>query len=253
MKQLNGVLVLCVAAPFLYGQAMPAVRIYAPAVAESNQMQQVSVSLLSTYPSTIGGELVLGFSTTIPPSGDPQVVFLNGTRSAFFTVAAGQTTARFSGGATSTLLLTGTTAGTIGLYVRNLQIGSQVLAPGTVASASISVPKAAPVVVTLQQGSLSCVTPQQRATILLPLIGFSNTRELIGARVKLRYSSGEVFSADVPLSSASSAWYFSAASDPYGGSFALTVPLTLNGELACASLDWTISLTNSIGSSPTPF
>src|SRR4029450_11473734 len=89
-----------------------------PDVVGAGQQPSIEMTLASTYPFPISGQLTLGFTPNADvPSDDPAIQFSTGARIVNFSFAANSTRAVFANNATSIAFQTGTVAGTIQLGV----------------------------------------------------------------------------------------------------------------------------------------
>lgn len=96
----------------------PEIRLEQPSYRSAEQ-GRLSIALASPSPAAGAGELEIEFEPSVQPAGDdPAIVFVNsGGRTLRFTVAEGETAARFGTEAFATFQ-TGTTAGTITFVAR---------------------------------------------------------------------------------------------------------------------------------------
>lgn len=200
----------------------------------------LDVRLSQGYFQEITGQVSLTFE---PDSGadDPAVQFTTGGRTAGFRIAAGTTPAVFS--SSSIGVQTGTVAGTITLTTR-MFVGTIDITPTPAPTKIIRIAKLAPVITSVSAARTS-------AGFDLVVIGYSTPREVTTAVVSLKAKPDKKLSAtlfNIPLSSAFSAWYQSAASAAYGSQFSLRIPFTVqNDSDAVASVS--VFLTNSLGGS----
>jgi hypothetical protein len=199
-----------------------------------------SVALATSYPVQLTGQIVMTFTADADvPIDDPSVQFATGGRAVNFTIPAGSTTAVFSTGQMA--LQTGTVSGTITLNLLMQAAGGEV----TAAARTLHVPRAAPVVRTLQ-------VVHTAAGFELHIIGYSTPRQLTQAVVQLTPSAGsnlQTTQLTIPLTDLAGSWYKSAASSPFGSQFKLVLPFTIQGN--AAGIDSVgVSLVNSQGTSP---
>src|SRR5262249_42686322 len=82
----------------------------------------------------------------------------------------------------------------------------------------------------------------------LQLIAFSTTREVTQAAVRFAGTGLQTTDVIVPLADPAKTWYQSAASMPFGGQFALTLPFTVQGS-ASAIQSATVTIGNAQGNS----
>jgi hypothetical protein len=212
-----------------------------PTTLVSLQQPGVDLTLSAPYPVAVTGRLNLVF---VPANGmpdDPAVQFSSGGRSVAFTISANATHATFAG---TLAVQSGSVAGTIQFTAESLAAGTVPLtAPGApVLTAQVA--SAAPVLrtVTLARGTDG---------FSVQIGGLSNTRELASATVRFVPSAGSSVQASqvtIALTDAAGAWFTSAASNPYGGQFTLTLPFSISG--GTVSLDSVaVVLTNQVGAS----
>ncbi len=230
---------------------LPAITLAAPDDSESAQQPTVSVSLPNPYPVPITGVLTLTFTanTSIPRvSGravdDPAVQFSTGSRRVTYTIAPGETQARFGETRDRELFLsTGTVAGAISVS-GTVRVGTTELSLAEPLQKTITVATARPVVTSL-------IVAPAAGGLAVTISGYSNTRELSQASFAFAAISGSTLaSSEVTLNLASvfSGWYSSTASIASGSQFTITIPFTITGDVnAIASV--AVTLTNSKGKS----
>jgi len=192
----------------------------------------IPVQLSDTYSQPIDGQLVLNIHPDARSSegeanqADPRLRFTNGQTTANFTIPAGSTRV------TVPLASTGTVASTITVSVSQLRSGGANL--NLFPTPKIfSIPASAPVVTS------ACYSRTQTG-ISLQINGYSTTRELVSADVKI---GNQGFQLDL---SGIAAGFFS---DPQtirsGGAFSLTVPYDV--DLGKATPAVSINVLNTVG------
>jgi hypothetical protein len=208
----------------------------------------VAISIPSEYPLAITGTVTLTFASDAPSTDDPEVVFINGGRTASFTVAANTTQVVFPGGTPSVQI--GTVSGTITLTLDLVAAGIDIT-PSPAPSTNTVIPKSAPVI---NSGGVT-VTGVTSSGFNIVVVGYATSRDMVSATVTFTAASGVTLSsssASVPLTSAFTTWYQSSASAQYGSNFSLTMPFTItNGTSTNPLTSVSVQLTNSQGNSTT--
>ncbi len=205
----------------------------------SGSQPSFGVALGQAYPLDLNGTATISFAPAAGPV-DPDIKFPNGQTTMNFVIPAGQPTPAgpFAFGA-------GTTAGTITITIV-LSAGGQTLNPNPAATRTITVAKAAPVLT-----SVKMVTTATGINVLV--IGYSNTRELTNSSFTFTSASGTTLQTSqftVPVATAFQTWFTSTPSANFGGQFLLTVPFTLTNGAASSLTSVAVTLTNSVGTSP---
>jgi len=202
----------------------------------------VTLSLASSFPVALTGTLSVTFQSAV--GGNPtEVTFFTNAgsfTSLTFNIPAGTTTAVFPN---PPVLDTGTTAGTITLTATLSAAGVNVT-PSPAPTETITIPSVAPVINSVTFSNTS-------GSLAVVVTGYSTTREVVSGQFTFAPASGSTLSQStvtVQLSSAFSTWYSSAAANPWGGQFMLTVPFSVSGDAAdVASVS--VTLTNTKGTS----
>lgn len=188
----------------------------------------------------IMGTLTLTFTPNAAVAGDdPAVRFTNNTRSIGFTIPAGQTAATFMA---NPGFQTGTVAGTITLTAVMTANGQPV---GTPTTQNVVIARAVPVIT-------SAVARRSGNTITLEVIGFSNTREVTGATLRFTAAAGanlQTTELPVTVAPAFTTWFQSAQGLGFGSEFKLTIPLTVDGDVATSITGIQVVLSNAVGNS----
>jgi len=222
-----------------------------PATGVAGTQPSASVSLGGTYPLNITGTMTLTFA---PASGGSQLYdakFASGPpTTATFTIPAGASQGSFSTTPfTSAPVMIGTVAGNI-TVVTTLQdsAGNPLPQP---APAVINVNATVPVITKVTVGAM---TP---SGFSISATGYSTPRDMTSALFHFTSpTNAQLASADVtvPLTSAFTSWYGSAASNSSGSQFTMTVQFTFTAPpgTTVPFTAVTLTLTNSKGTS-TPF
>lgn len=190
---------------------------------EALQQPGVGLALASPYPIDVTGILTLGF---VPDgfSGDPAILFSNGTLMAPFTIPANTTDAIFAGGVKQIRFQTGTVAGTLSLTPSFSTAGGVDLTPASVKSLALRLSPGVPRIIT--------VAPTRTSTgFSLGVTAISTARNLRQIDFQFKFAanfnaSTSKFSTDI--GSQASAWYLSPQSQPFGSQILITVPFDLS-------------------------
>lgn len=211
-----------------------------PVTAPPATQPTFSVVLEEPFPLPLTGEVDLTFAPVRGPD-DPAVQFANGGRRMPFTVGANQTAANFGGSPSA--LQTGTVAGLITLTSRYRANGTDVT-PTPPPTQTLRIDGAAPLLTRLD-------LTRGPAGFELVVFGYSNTRDVVRANVRLTPSAGGSLAGSeftIDLASLFQTYYNSAASAPFGTQFRLVLPFNVTGsqqDLGSVS----VTLTNSVGTS----
>jgi len=218
-----------------------------PGLFQGGQQEQAGLSSASLYSTPITGVLEMDF--TPEESGgvdDPAARFENGSRSATFTIPAGDSTARF-GDAGSIGYQSGTSPGTLSFRAKLAVSGDDVTpVPGPTASGVIR-SDAAPTLTSLRLEDRTSVG----FTIVLE--GFAPGRNVDQAAIRFSSTPGASVNPstfDVNVAEALDEWFASAESASFGSQFALRLPVTISGQISAVS-SVTASVSNENGSSNT--
>jgi hypothetical protein len=210
------------------------------------QPPPVAISIPSAYPLAITGTVTLTFASDAPSTDDPEVVFINGGRTASFTVAANTTQVVFTGGTPSVQI--GTVSGTITLTLDLIAAGIDIT-PSPAPSTTMVIAKSAPFI------KSATVTGVTSSGFNLVVVGYATSRDMLSATVTFTAASGVTLSsssASISLASVFTTWYQSSASAAYGSQFSLTMPFTIaNGTSTNPLTSVSVQLTNSQGNSTT--
>jgi hypothetical protein len=207
----------------------------------------VTIVLATPPPETITGTLAVVFRR-VDGQGSLEVQLANQNVNGQvpFTIAAGTTTATFSGGSEN--LIVGTAQGTGTFTVQFLDALGNNITSATVQQVNFSIGATAPVITTFT------ISPPSGSTYTATIIGYSSTLDMSQAVFNFTPTSGTNLSSSsvtVSLSTVFANWYGSSQSNRYGGQFMLTVPFTfsVSGGTSSNPIDAaTVTLTNSKGS-----
>ena len=207
---------------------------------QSGRQFTVTLQLAAPYPVPVSGTLNLLFAPNASnPVDDPAVQFASGGRQVSFTIPPGQTTAQFP--LNPLRFQVGTVAGQVQLQTTVTPLGGQ---PSPGQTATVPIPRAAPAIT----AASLLTTP---SGLSLTVEGVSNTREVSTVTLQFNPTPGsqlETTTLTVPVTAVFNGWFGSAASQPFGGGFRLTLPLTVTGQ-ADAIEAVVVRLTNSAGES----
>jgi hypothetical protein len=214
------------------------------------QQPAIGLSLAASYPLAVQGTLTM---QVIPDgfSADPAIQFSTTGRTVNFTIPANSTTATFANGSTSIALQTGSTSGTIILSPTFQTAAGVTLTPATSSNLQLVVPPAAPVLLGGQ------VTAQTAASITLAITGVADTQALSHMDFTFTGATGfNLTGSTVPidLTGISGTWFRSAAAQPFGGQFVVTIPFSFAGPAGVTSpanavTSVSITVTNALGTS----
>lgn len=187
------------------------------------QQPTVGLSLAAPYSLPISGTLTMTVASD-GISADPAIQFATGGRTASFTIAPNTLSAVFANGSSTLGLQTGSTAGTITLTPSFQTAGGAQLTPANPATLQFTVPQTAPILTAVQ------VVAQTANGVTLAVSGVSDSQAL--THVDFTFTPAPNFNlsgstVSVPVSSAATAWFQSAAAQQFGGQFTVTVPFTL--------------------------
>jgi large repetitive protein len=211
------------------------------AVSMANPQPSFTLALGAPYAQDITGQVTLAFQpdpSLASPVDDPAIQFSTGGTTASFTIPANSTAP------VSLTFATGSVAGTITFTV-NWQAGGAALAVPAALTQAVQIAPAVP-------GITSVGTGTATSGFQVVVTGYSNTRELTQAVLQFTPASGQILqttSLTVPLTSEALAWFQSSASDPFGGTFVLTLPFTVTGGSASAIGSVSVELVNTQGTS----
>lgn len=231
--------------------ALPTYQFQGPTGNQQPAQQPVfSLTLASPYPLALQGSLTLTFVSTVF-TDDPSIQFASGGRTLNFKIPANSTQALFSGNATTMALQTGTTAGNIVITPAFAMQGGFDLTPSSPNALTLTIQRSAP---QLLNASISA---QTLSSFTVVLNGYSTTRAIRQLDIQIAPRQGQNLSVThltIDVSSASSAWFQSAASQGFGGSFLVAIPFNLsNGnttdDLVRLLQSLSITATNDVGAS----
>jgi hypothetical protein len=210
-----------------------------PDTSTSNQNLSFTVRAASAFGVPVSGRITLSFVPDGHGADDPAIRFANTTRTLDFTIPAGSTAVTITPG--NPAFATGTLAGTIRLDTALSFAGATAAGP----TRSVTIRRAVSVITSLQ-------LTRGAGSIEIRINGFTNTRQLAEARVTFTASGSVDLTTSsqltVNVQQAIQAWFASAASQPFGGQFSLTLPFTVSGDAANLT-GVSVTITNSEGSS----
>ncbi len=195
-------------------------------VGVSNSQNEVTVAISAPQSEEITGTVTLALTSSgNPPVDDPAVQFIGGGRTASFRIAAGQTSATF-GGASGARFQTGTTAATLVFTATFARAGADAT-PNPAPRATLTIPVTPPALTDLN-------VTRSTANLTVVVRGFATERNITTATLEFARRAGtpgnnpERF--DVNVAQVFQQWFASAASQPFGSQFRLTIPVTLTGD-----------------------
>jgi hypothetical protein len=197
----------------------------------------IGLSINSTFPLAVTGQLVLTFSPD-SGSGDSTIQFSSGGRTVDFGIAAESTSISLP----DVALQTGTVAGTIRISVR-LQTGGADITPNPAPVFTARVDRVAPRIRTARMS-------RSGSTLTVEITGFSTPREVTQATFRFRASAGNSLRASeitVPVEDLFSRYFQDSASAQFGSQFVFTQPFTVDGDVNAVIAE-SVTLTNRVGS-----
>jgi hypothetical protein len=208
------------------------------ATAAAASQPSFGIALAGPYPVDLTGTATIAFQPDAGPT-DPDVRFANGAAAVDFRIPAGQSTAApLSNDVLA--FQAGTTAGTISIAAA-IKVAGQPLDPNPAVKTTVRVERAAPAITTLRINRLAT------GGFEVVAIGFSNTREISGAT--LRIAGTGVTATDIPVAvTAFQTWYAAPAAAQFGTQFQFTVPFTFSQGSITALSSVQLTLTNAVGS-----
>ncbi len=231
--------------------SLPAYQFQGPSGTEpAAQQPSIGLILSAPYPLALQGTLTLTFTSAVF-TDDPSIQFATGGRTVTFSIPANSTQALFSGGATSIPLQTGTTEGTILITPSfSMQNGFD-LTPSPPTSLTLMIPPS------VAQLTSESVTSETLSSFTVILSGYATTHALKQLNIQITPKQSGTFSTTnltIDVTSASSAWFQSTASQPYGGAFLIAIPFVLSNGSSTDDLvhllqSLTITATNGVGAS----
>ncbi|MBM3783294.1 MAG: hypothetical protein FJW30_02985 [Acidobacteria bacterium] len=206
-----------------------------PSVLPPGQQTNIVLRLADPFPVPVTGTLTLTFvPNAVANADDPSVQFSTGGRSVTFTFPAGQTNATFP--ADPLRILSGTVAGAI-----RISTSTQPPSANPVPDQIITINRGVPVIT-----SSSVQLGANQFTIVLD--GFSNTREVSSAVIRLNPTPGALLQTNevqINLAAVFTPFY---QSSTLGGLFRLSIPLNVQGTLNDIE-SVTVTISNSVGAS----
>ncbi len=221
-----------------------------PAAPNPASQYPIQVTLASAFPATMIGQLIIGFQANTG-LGDSTVQFSTGGTTANFTIAAGSTSAIFTGAngiAVQQLQMqTGTVAGAISLSLSNLTAGGVDITPVPTLSLKGQVASAAPVITSVSvssNGTGGCPSGQ----ICIQVTGYATSRTITSSTYTFNAVSGQTLqpsagSITVDVTALFASWF---GTSTVGSQFILNQPFTVTGSPS-AVIPVSVSLTGPQG------
>jgi len=188
----------------------------------------VGLSLAAPYPLKLNGTLTLSFDSDVFVD-DPSIQFSSGGRTIAFTIPANGTRAVFPNSSAQARFQTGSVAGTINLRATFQTDAGLTLPPPASALLQLAIPPSAPRITNAQADSIAS------NSLTLPITGLATSRRVSQISLQFTPVTGLGLSAvnsTLNVDSNFAAWYQSAASQPAGSLFTVTIPLGLQGQVA---------------------
>jgi hypothetical protein len=212
---------------------------------EPAQQPSLEITLSSTHPSPISGQLTLRFTSNADvASDDPSIQFSTGGRTVNFSIPANTTRAVFSNGAPNIAFQTGTVSGTVELAVSG-QSGGSAGTPLPPVSRTLTLSRRSPAITRLN------IATRSASGFELAVTGFSTPRSLTQVTFLFTATQGadlETRTVTLSLGTPAAAWFQSQSSATLGGQFRLLMPFVVQGELS-AIQSVTVTLANGEGTS----
>jgi hypothetical protein len=214
-------------------------------IVEPAQQPSVEITLSSTHPSPISGQLALKFNSNADvASDDPSIQFSTGGRTVNFSIPSNTTRAVFSNSAPNIAFQTGTVSGTIELTVSG-QSGGGSGTPLPPASRLLTLSRRAPVITRL------IIASRTASGFELAITGFSTPRSLTQANFTFTAAQGatlETGTVMLNLAVPATSWFQSQPAAALGGQFRVLMPFTVQGQVT-AIQSVSVTLANGEGSS----
>jgi len=214
-------------------------------IVEPAQQPSLEITLSSTHPSLISGQLALKFNSNADvASDDPSIQFSTGGRTVNFSIPANTTRAVFSNGASNIAFQTGTVSGTIELSVSG-QSGGGSGTPLPPASRTLTLSRRAPVITRL------IIASRNASGFELAITGFSTPRSLTQATFSFTAAQGATLDTGtvmLNLAIPATSWFQSQTATALGGQFRVLMPFTVQGQVT-AIQSVSVTLANGEGSS----
>jgi hypothetical protein len=211
----------------------------------------LGLSLAAPYPLKLNGTLTLSFDSDVFVD-DASIQFSGGGRTIAFTIPANGTRATFANNSVQARFQTGSVAGTINLRATFQTDAGLTLPPPSSALLQLAIPQSAPQVTSAQVQSASA------NSFTLAITGLATGRQVSQIGVQFTPVTGLGLSAQTSTLNVDpnfTAWYQSSASQSSGSLFTVTIPFTLQGQVAGltnlvdAFQSVTVTMTNPQGSS----
>jgi hypothetical protein len=206
-----------------------------PTVLPPGQQTNITLQLAQPFPAPVSGSMTLTFvPNALANADDPAVQFSTGGRTVTFNFPANATNATFP--ADPLRILSGTVAGVI-----RISTTSNPASASPIPDREITIARSVPVITasSIQLGN---------GQFTLVLDGYSNTRELSAATIRLIPTAGaplQTTDINLNVTAAFASFY---QTSTLGGVFRLTIPFNVAGTLNDID-SLTATLTNSVGTS----
>jgi hypothetical protein len=215
-----------------------AVNLSGPTSIEPGTQIAIEFTLASAYPVDITATFTIVFTPATGLPDDPSVQFASGGRQFVVTIPAGTTSLA------PIEIQSGTVAGLLTVATK-LEAGGVDITPASVKPLTIQALYAVP-------GITSVTFSGNGNTLTVAVRGFSNTREMTGAKFHFTaVSGGDIETQDIAIDAQPlyAAWYGSDASFQYGSTCTYTQVFNLSTDASVVG-QVSVILTNSQGSSP---
>ncbi len=224
--------------------------VFGSSVGQSVQQNNVSIPLASASQVSGTGTLTMTFQSSVPGvSDDPAIQFLSGPlRQATISIAPGDTTAMFDGGATDLAFQTGATAGTI-TFTLTLNGNTTPAAQATliIASAAVSIQTAT--AITQLGGILSDGEPAgvtSGGEVDISITGSDNTYSASQLAFTFYDAKGAVMQPGTIQVNVAADFQSYFSSTTTGGAFAILAQFQVTGEVDDV-VSTVVAITNSVG------
>lgn len=185
------------------------------------QQPSIGITLAAPYPLPLTGVLTISINSATFVS-DTSVQFQTGGKTVTFTIPANTTDAIFPTGSTQIALQAGTTAGTITVTPSFATATGLDITPPNANTVTFTVPASAPQLLTIQ------VTNVTQASFSVGITGLTTTHSLRTLTYQFTPTgNGKSSSYSIDVSADATRWFNSAASQPFGGQFSVSIPFTI--------------------------
>lgn len=192
---------------------------------QANPLEQpaLSITLSQPYPIALFGVLTLAVASDY--GADPSVQFITGGRTVSFSIPPGATRAVFPNGSNEIRMQTGSVAASYTVAPTFSTQSGLEITPSTPKTLRFSMPTSAPKILGVQ------VAERGVSTLTLRVLGLTTNRSL--GKLTLGFTAVQGFNVpnlnfSLDLSGGSAVWFSSAASQSFGGQFAIDVQFLLS-------------------------